>query len=78
MGDGARMARRDGGQADVRAVYHVVEVDGPVFVAACDKGMALDHDTERAVSATSGGMRCRRPACYRLWSPQDHQETQRG
>lgn len=67
MGDGTRMALRDGGQSDVWAVYHVVEVDGPVFVAACDKGMALDSDTERAVSATSGGMRCRRPACAGRW-----------
>jgi hypothetical protein len=51
----------------VNAVYHVVRVDGLVFVAACNRWTRLDADTERSLSSTSTGMRCRRPACLTRW-----------
>lgn len=66
-GTAARMALRDGGLGDVRSVYHVVVVEGPAFVAACDPNLLLDVESERSASATSAGMRCRRPACAARW-----------
>ena len=48
------------------AVYHVVVVDGPVFVAACDRNQVLDGE-DLALSATSPGLRCYRWACRCRW-----------
>ncbi len=67
MSDPVRMAFRQGGMTDLLAVYHVVRVEGPVLVAACNQWMQLDHNTEGSVSATSPGMRCHRPACRNRW-----------
>lgn len=63
-----RLAFASGKATAVNAVYHVVVVDGPVFVSACNRWTVLDHDTEVGLSATSAGMRCYRPACRSRWA----------
>lgn len=75
--DALRMAFAHCHTTTVNAVYHVVRVDGPVLVAACNQWTTLDAATEGPLAATHPGMRCNRPACRNRWAVQsqpDHDE----